>query len=227
MAVPAFNGIRGGTDFSRAVYDIADTIEQARAHALANCTYTWVGFFEEDATKSTTPATSGTGALVVWVVASNDGTRIYKDTFTPSNLSASSPDRIDKPATNLSGVTKLLRFEGVHMADVYSSVKAPTPEDDNKIDNSLFENHKAHGGTMVLNPTTFGYPLGSTSPKYSFVRILEFNPRGEASKIVTVVDPPPTQIGLGLQPARGNLPMNTNAAAILVNCASGATQIYR
>ena len=50
--------------------------------ARANNTYTWVGFFEEDASQpSTNPATAGTGRLVMSVVASKDGTTIYSGTL--------------------------------------------------------------------------------------------------------------------------------------------------
>jgi prepilin-type N-terminal cleavage/methylation domain-containing protein len=49
LAIPAFNAIRGGTDFTSEVYDIAGTFEQARSYAMANNTYVLAGIFEAPA----------------------------------------------------------------------------------------------------------------------------------------------------------------------------------
>src|SRR5207302_1038262 len=65
-----------------------------------------VGFFEEDVSQpSTTPATTGTGRVVMSIVASKDGTIIYD----PSN-----PSQID--ATRLIQVGKLTKVDNVHLA---------------------------------------------------------------------------------------------------------------
>src|SRR5438105_3601842 len=79
LAVPAFNAIKGGRDLTSAAYDIAGTFEQARAYAVANHTYAWVGIGEFDASKaaSLAPQVSGTGRVAIVVVASKDGTRGY------------------------------------------------------------------------------------------------------------------------------------------------------
>src|SRR5215472_4906085 len=54
---PAFTTIKGGTDVTSAAYTIKGVLEIARTYAKANNTYTWVGFFEEDASSaSTNPA---------------------------------------------------------------------------------------------------------------------------------------------------------------------------
>src|ERR1700678_672955 len=63
LAIPAFNAIRGGTDFTSQVYDISGTLEQARAYAMANNTFVLVGIAEVSAQQSTSanPQVSGTG----------------------------------------------------------------------------------------------------------------------------------------------------------------------
>src|SRR5579871_2836352 len=43
VAIPAFNAIRGGTDFTSVVYDVAGILDQSRAYAMANNTYVLVG----------------------------------------------------------------------------------------------------------------------------------------------------------------------------------------
>ena len=62
LIAPAFTYIKGGTDVTSAAYTIKGVLDTARTYAKANNTYTWVGFFEEDASlSSTNPATRGTG----------------------------------------------------------------------------------------------------------------------------------------------------------------------
>ena len=88
-AKPAFNSLVGAGDVTRATYDIAGTFEQARAYAMSNNTYVFVGIEEVDAGQSASaipqvPASAAAGGLVVIaVVASKDGTRHY----TPTNQS--------------------------------------------------------------------------------------------------------------------------------------------
>ena len=62
LIAPAFTTIKGGTDVTSAAYTIKGVLDTARTYAKANNTYTWVGFFEEDVSQSSTnPATAGTG----------------------------------------------------------------------------------------------------------------------------------------------------------------------
>ena len=49
LIAPAFTTIKGGTDVTSAAYTIKGVLDTARTYAKANNTYTWVGFFEEDA----------------------------------------------------------------------------------------------------------------------------------------------------------------------------------
>src|SRR5262249_17347484 len=79
LVAPAFTTIKGGTDVTSAAYMIKGVLDTARTYAKANNTYTWVGFFEEDASNaSTNPATAGPGRVVMSIVASKDGSNIYR-----------------------------------------------------------------------------------------------------------------------------------------------------
>src|SRR5438128_7773612 len=81
LVAPAFTTIKSGTDATSAAYTIKGVLDTARTYAKANDTYTWVGFFEEDVSQpSTNRATSGTGRLVMSIVASKDGTTAYDPT---------------------------------------------------------------------------------------------------------------------------------------------------
>lgn len=61
IAVPAFNAIKGAGRLTKAANDIAGTLDLARAYAMAQNTYVWVGFQQDGDT------------LVVAVVASKTG----------------------------------------------------------------------------------------------------------------------------------------------------------
>src|SRR5438874_501482 len=64
LIAPAFTSIKGGTDVTSDAYTIQGVLDTARTYAKANNTYTWVGFFEEDAS-STSPAVTGKGRIVM------------------------------------------------------------------------------------------------------------------------------------------------------------------
>src|SRR5437667_9485662 len=84
LVAPAFTTIKSGTDATSAAYTIKGILDQARTYAMANNTYTWVGFYEENvSTPSTNPATLGVGRIVMSIVASKDGTMMYTGPLTP------------------------------------------------------------------------------------------------------------------------------------------------
>src|SRR6266568_5939720 len=81
LVAPAFTNLKSAGDVTGAAYTIKGVLDQARTYAMANNTYTWVGFFEEDvSTSSTNAATPGIGRIVMSIVASKDGTMIYNPT---------------------------------------------------------------------------------------------------------------------------------------------------
>src|SRR6266702_6585130 len=85
LIAPAFTTIKGGTDVTSAAYTIKGALDTARTYAKANNTYTWVGFFEEDASlSSTTPATAGPGRVVISIVASKGGSNVYGTVASPA-----------------------------------------------------------------------------------------------------------------------------------------------
>src|SRR4029078_7867692 len=75
---PAFTAIKSNTDVSSAAYSIKGVLEAARTYAKTNNTYTWIGFYEEDVSQSSTnPPTPGVGRVVMSIVASKNGTNVY------------------------------------------------------------------------------------------------------------------------------------------------------
>jgi prepilin-type N-terminal cleavage/methylation domain-containing protein len=228
LLAPAFTNIKTGNNVTSAAYTIKDVLETARTYAKANNTYTWVGFFEEDAPQSSTnPANPGTGRIVMSIVASNGGTMLYATPLgSPFTLDAA-PNQ-----TALTQVGKLTKVDNVHLKTFAPSTGTPPPD--------TFDTRPAAAPTARIGDTTpatpylsFGYPVGSLSPQYAFTKIIQFSPRGEG-----VVDnsnyfasgasfEPVSEIGL--QPTHGTtLDNNTaNLVAVQFTGLGGNVKIYR
>ena len=177
LAVPALKSLKGGGDFTKAAYDVAGTLETARAYSMANATYTWVGFYEEDASvgsaTNATPSYPGKGRVLLAVVASKDGTVIVDDANTASV--ALDPSRIVP-------VGKLVRIEGIHLTDLGAPAPNATAPLDS-LDNRSGIPHQ--GADSVLNLISSDNPQTTLRPfaaqGYTFYKSVRFNPRGEAN----------------------------------------------
>src|SRR6058998_2787729 len=78
LVAPAFTNLKSAGDVTSAAYTIKGVLDTARTYAKANNTYTWVGFYEEDAPPPASPSASpGIGRIVMWIVASKNGTMLY------------------------------------------------------------------------------------------------------------------------------------------------------
>lgn len=182
LVAPAFNNLRGSGDVTTAAYTLTGAIDTARAYAKSHNTYSWIGFYEEDASKSSTnPPTAGSGRLVISIVASADGTNIYGSASGAIN------------ATKLIQVGKLTKIDNVHVplfkvgsgtGDNFDT--RPMPDWDafnNYNDSRLGELNAASPNTAPpTTPHNFQYPVGNPAPaaQYIFKRILECSPRGES-----------------------------------------------
>jgi type II secretory pathway pseudopilin PulG len=190
LLVPALAGLKGARDFTNSAYTIKGVLEQARTYALAKHTYVWVGFFEENRESPTTP---GTGRVIVSVVASRDGTRVYSDTISdPPPLSPAS----------LVQISKLQRMENTHLERItdVALLRTDVPVDQYHVGHEDFAKRVQFNGSKIPNNTTFSYPLTGT-PQYTFTKIIQFNPQGDASKIA---DSPTRTIEIGLRPTHGS-----------------------
>jgi prepilin-type N-terminal cleavage/methylation domain-containing protein len=224
LIAPAFTTIKGGTDVTSAAYTIKGALDTARTYAKANNTYTWVGFFEEDVSQSSmNPATAGTGRVVMSIVASNDGTMLYT-----GNLGT--PVTLD-PANSgaLLQVGKLTKIDNVHLTTFAAPTVTPPPDG--------FDTRPAVGSaaaqigdTAPPNPSlTFHYPVSSSSPQYTFVKVIQFSPRGEG-----VIDNSNYTFSnvseIGLEPTHGATtpsPIPANVVAVQFTGLGGNVKIYR
>jgi prepilin-type N-terminal cleavage/methylation domain-containing protein len=242
LIAPAFTTIKSAGDVTSAAYTIKGVLDTARTYAKANNTYTWVGFFEEDIS-SATPGTAGTGRLVMSIVASKDGTRLYD----PSNPRAIDP-------TKLIQVSKLVKIDNMHFpifnpgsdtGDTFDTRPWPSPTP-TPANDSRFGEINLSGGQSAPTTNTqfpFQYPVASSAPpaQYTFQKTLQFSPRGESTinsglgmggitynvkRIVEIgliqthgtVVPTPT-------PSAGNYV--GNVAAVQITGFGGSVKIYR
>ena len=179
LIVPAFTSLKSGTDVTSAAYTIKGALDTARTYAKANNTYTWVGFFEEDIS-SATPATAGTGRLVMSIVASKDGTNVY----------GSGTGTIDP--IKLIQIGKLIKIDNVHLPLFVVGTGGGDTFDTRPIlqsDPTAGYNYSRFGELNAPIPNTapyttpynFQYPVGNPAPtqQYIFSKLLQFSPRGE------------------------------------------------
>jgi prepilin-type N-terminal cleavage/methylation domain-containing protein len=191
LTAPAFTYIKGGTDVTNAAYTIKGVLDTARTYAKANNTYTWVGFYEEDASQpSTNPARAGIGRIVMSIVASKDGTTVYD----PNNLSAIDP-------TKLIQVGKLTKIDNAHLwtHTDQPSATGTTPLD--RRQNVLPAYCVGDTSPATDSTTPFQYPVGIPAPaaQYTFLKAVQFSPGGEA-RIDNSSYPLQTVAEIGMRP---------------------------
>ena len=227
LIAPAFTYIKGGTDVTSAAYTIKDVLDTARTYAKANNTYTWVGFFEENAPDpSTSPANPGTGRIVMSIIASKNGTMIYTGNLSSAFILDDPPNQ-----TALIQVGKLAKVDNVHLKTFSPPTATPPPDtfDTRPVVSSNAAKIGDDTDTAPPNPNlTFHYPVGSSSPQYTFTKVIQFNPRGEG-----VIDnsnytmAPVSEIGV--QPTHGTTvdTNSTNFVAIQFTGIGGNVKIYR
>lgn len=176
---------------------------------MANNTYVFVGFAEVDGGQpdSLRPQQAGSGRLLMAVAASKDGTRGYETTNPASSWTG---------ASNLVALTRLQRFDGIHLADVPGSTASGM---------ETVDAASRLGGVTVS--TTFDWPLGVSRKVCTFSRVIQFDPQGSATI--------PSGSGLSrwlevaLQPSRGNQvdTVSPNFAALQLDGITGAVRLFR
>jgi prepilin-type N-terminal cleavage/methylation domain-containing protein len=199
LAVPA---IKGSQDITKSSDDIQGVLEQARTLAMADNTYVWVGFFEENPNSI---GTAGVGQAVISVVSSSDGTQLFTNSNPPTVL----------PSASLTQVNKLMKLPSLHL-DILSAAAVTRP--------SVPANTYQIGSSSFSNNIYFTYPLSGS--QYKFYNIIQFNPQGDATRIA---DTPTQVIEVGLRPAHGNVATasSKNVVAIQVAGIGGHVTVYR
>jgi len=232
IMAPAFTTLKSGADVTSAADTVKGVLDQARTYAMANDTYTWVGFFEEDvSTGSTNPATAGTGRIVMSIVASTDGTIIY-DPKTPAKIAT----------TRLIQVGKLTKIENVHLASFTDTPLGTGSTFATRPNVTPISTYRIGSTTPTNSLTPFQYPVGNPEPaaQYTFVKAVQFSSKGEARIDNSTVDvnnievyPLQAAAEIGMVPthsttlANANPNLVPNRVAIQFTGAGGDVTIYR
>jgi prepilin-type N-terminal cleavage/methylation domain-containing protein len=221
LVAPAFTYIKNAGDVTGAAYTVKGVLDTARTYAMANNTYTWVGFYEEDGSQpSTNPPTPGTGRLVMSVVASKDGTMMYTGALTSS---------VTLDRTKLIQVGKLTKIDNLHLKTFSGTPPGTGITFDTRP--AAAANTAKIGDTSPPSPSlTFQYPVGNPPPtvQYTFTKAVQFSPRGEGvidNSNYTYV----SVSEIGLQPAHGSVAdtASLNVVAIQFTGMGGDVKIYR
>ena len=236
FAVPAFINLKGSSDIATAAETVAGTLAQARTHAIANNTYTWVGFYEEAASATSPtpmrPPYPGKGRLVLAVVRSLDGTPIF-DSSDPAAV---------LPASRIAQVGKLARIENVHITDI-GAPPSPTPNP-NPLPNSLgARSDLPYTYAAGINADHFNRTSSDSADTtqfwfvaqgYTFYKTVRFTPRGEANlnstyslKVVAELGIVPTHGDVAPTPPASGGGYTCNIVAIQFSGAGGNFRIYR
>ena len=226
LIAPAFRSLKGAGDVTSAAYTVKEALDTARTYAKANNTYTWVGFYEEDTTATTptnnSPAYPGKGRVLLAIVASRDGTKIYQDTDPSAPL----------PSDRISQVGKLVRIEGVHLTDIGnpSPTPNPTPVPDTVAarpytpysEGSPFD-HFNRISSDSTDTTLFKF----TAQNYTFYKTIRFSPSGEANINSTYALKHEGEVGIKLAHGTAVDSNSPNVVAIQFTGVGGSIKIYR
>jgi prepilin-type N-terminal cleavage/methylation domain-containing protein len=217
LLMPAISGMNNNDSVTKAAYDIDGLLDGARAYAMANNDYVFVGFEEVNSANSAStvpqqPATATAGGrLAVVIVATKDGT---------STLASG----------NLVIVQKLARFDNLHLADFTGIAATSGPMSARAVIDGT--NSLSLGSSSVISTGTIAWPLGAATPQYQFTRIIQFDTQGVAS--IQGIPTIPQYIEIALQQTHGNVipaaPTNLatgNQVAIQEDGITGALHIYR
>ncbi|HSI84249.1 MAG: Tfp pilus assembly protein FimT/FimU [Candidatus Methylacidiphilales bacterium] len=210
LAMPALSGVQRAGAVNLAAYEIAGTLEQARAYAMANNTYVFVGIAED-------PAATGSGSapaqLLVATMGSKDGTR---------SLGGS--------GANLTPLSRLLRISGIRLEDSLPNPQAgATPGGLSRPDVAAAYRLGNTASTTDASGT-FSWKPGAALPAVTFSKVILFDPRGtpaipsEAASMAL-----PKYLEISLVPslgytASGSVP---NCAALVLDGVTGSVRIYR
>ncbi len=234
LVMPAITSLKGGQDMTAAAYDLAGELEMARSYAVANHTYTWVGFYEQSFNASSAPAPAPTpnypdaGHVTLGIVYSKDGTNL-DDARSDGTVAGTNA----LPLASLGQVGKIVHLYGVHV----TALKAPTnanatdPAVINTLQGRPYQTDLMATGSLEPTLISSDSPDAAARPfiaqGYTFYKTIRYNPRGEA--MVNGTQPCTRIIEIGLQPTHASVrdTLSTNLLAIQQTGIGGAVNIYR
>lgn len=226
ISIVSLTGVNESQQMNDAISKTEGALKRARAHAIGNQTYTWVGFFEKDLEDTAKPASAGKGELLIATVASTNGTSIYR------KPASSSTPALDQNPQDLELVGPLITISHVDLTTIPAGnlVRDDVAPDEYQVGHNDFQTRPLFFGSTskTQNKITFNYPLYATSDTLAtFTRIIEFAPNGDATKIgnssITRL------MEIGLRPTKGNqdLPESGDVAVLQIKGITGSIDILR
>ncbi len=220
LSVASIKGLQDSGNITQAANNITGVLENARAYAMANNTYVWVGFYEEATTSAGASAlhnqappykAPAVGRLVIGVAAALDGT---------SSLTT----------TNLTAVQKLTIIPNIHLTNINTTL-APAASN-TSLPNNLagrpladsFLDSEDSSTSSELPSATESFQLNN----YQFYKAICFNPQGGA-EMETPNKVLQHAIEIGLVPTHNGAVNTTtkNLVALQITGAVGSVKIYR
>ncbi len=226
IATPAVNSLKNSGDVTAAAYDLSDILTRARTYAVANNTYVWVGMFEENGSQnSTQPAAAGVGRVVVAAVYSKDSSCLYD----PSGAVTGS-----LPPALLGQYGNLVKINNVHLSAFPNGTGtgggfAGRPPAGSASDGSDASCRISDRLPASACKYPFTYPVGASGPsaQYTFTKMVQFSPRGEA-RINCVQDMQPLiEIGMVRTHGAAADTANKNVVTLQVSGIASNVSIYR
>jgi type II secretory pathway pseudopilin PulG len=229
LLAPAFTSLKSAGDVTSAAYTIKGVLDQARTYAMANNTYTWVGFYEEDSASTVptnvAPPYPGKGRVLTASVYSIDGTKIFNNDDTSAVL----------PSDRIKQISKLTKIEGLHITDI-GAPPSPTPNPTPAASSLAARSGLPYSENASILPPADHYNRVSsdssdttkfkfTAQTYKFYKTVRFTPRGEATINSTYDLRHVAEIGL--KPTHGNAVDDLNFVAIQITGVGGSVKIYR
>jgi prepilin-type N-terminal cleavage/methylation domain-containing protein len=221
LVVQSIGALQDTGNITSAAYNLSGILENARAYAMANNTYTWVGFYEEAPNGATvsstvianpppyTQANSNVGQVLVGVAASLDGTR----SFTSGNLVA---------------VQKLTVIRNLHITSLVPLANNLTG---NLATRTTADSYLDCENTTLNSTSALGFPVISN---FTFYKTICFSPRGEAeldtvNSSSTITSTMQHLVEIGLVPTHGGIVNKsaTNLVALQISGLGGVVKIYR
>jgi type II secretory pathway pseudopilin PulG len=244
ISIPGLVGMKKARSAAAAGYTISGLLEQARTYAMANNTYVWVGFFEEDGARSSqNPAVTGGGGRLVMITAASQSGERYRDVANPASFGTGNSSN----PVNLTLISKPVKIDNVRLiaANIESitgnNPQRPAVPAQYQAGDSAGQSPKNSNGDFSA-AINFTFPLrtagGGDAAQYTFAKIIEFSPRGEASKIGENVFSGagiPNLIEIALVPMQGGVidpnysGANGNKAAVAIQIEgySGRVRMYQ
>jgi len=255
FVTPTFTGIKGGSDVSKAAYDIVGMLEQARAYAMRNNTYVFIGLTEVDdsvdawVTPQVTTTANPYGRVALAVVASKDGTRHfqYATAGQGADWQANYVDST-KPeyhGSHLTALNKLQRFENLHFLVEFGSwtqAAHPTSSMARSLPSASGTWSYTLGNPKCISVIPFTWPLGSAlndGYQYRFDKVVVFDPQGVARiQNNSNSDDITQRLEIDLEPSHGTIvtipstgPRANqdvgNLVVIQFDCMTGASRVFR